>query len=131
MTDEIHKAASTARSLAHAPYSKFQVGAAIRGASGQIYTGANVENASYPEGWCAETSAISAMIMAGETQITEVCVVGTGTQLVPPCGGCRQRLAEFAGAETPVHVGDEAAIRRSFTLAELLPAAFVLESGSD
>jgi cytidine deaminase len=131
MTDEIHKAASKARARAHAPYSKFHVGAAIRGASGQIYTGANVENASYPEGWCAETSAIAAMIMAGETQITEVCVVGTGSQLVPPCGGCRQRLAEFAGADTPVHVGDEGAIRRSFTLTELLPAAFVLESGSD
>ena len=131
MTDALHKAAVAARSKAHAPSSKFRVGAAIRGASGQIYTGANVENASYPEGWCAETSAIAAMIMAGETQITEVCVVGTGTQLVTPCGGGRQRLAEFSAAQTPVHVGDDNRIQRSFTLSELLPQAFILQSESD
>lgn len=128
MTDEIHKAATDARSKAHAPYSKFRVGAAVRGASGRIFVGANVENASYPEGWCAETSAIAAMVMAGETKITEICVVGTGSHLVAPCGGCRQRLAEFSAANTPVHVGDENTIRRSFTISELLPEAFILET---
>jgi cytidine deaminase len=128
MTDnsELHTAACEARARAHAPYSRFRVGAAIRGASGQIYVGANVENASYPEGWCAETSAISALIMAGETEITGVCVVGTGEQLVVPCGGCRQRLSEFSGLDTPVLIGNESEIRRTFTLGHLLPEAFQL-----
>lgn len=128
MSETLHDAAKGARKFAHAPYSNFHVGAAIRAASGKVYTGANVENASYPEGWCAETSAIAAMIMAGETKITEVCVVGAGKQLVAPCGGCRQRLAEFSAADTPVHVGDETRIRRSFTISELLPEAFILDT---
>jgi cytidine deaminase len=125
-SNDLHAAACSARTHAHAPYSRFRVGAAIRGASGQIYVGANVENASYPEGWCAETSAIAAMVMAGETEITGICVVGSGEQLVTPCGGCRQRMAEFSGAATPVMVGDETKVKRTFTLGDLLPEAFEL-----
>jgi cytidine deaminase len=96
----------------------------VRAASGAIYAGCNVENAAYPVGNCAEASAIAAMIMAGETSITEALVVGDGTGLCTPCGGCRQRLREFAALTTPVHVADRAGIRRSFTVDELLPASF-------
>ena len=128
-------AALGARERAYAPYSRFLVGAAIRTGSGAIVTGCNVENAAYPQGACAEAGAISAMLMAGERSIAEVCVVGdlegasgggsTGDgPLCTPCGGCRQRLREFAAPDTPVHVGGLDGWRRSFTLAELLPASF-------
>ena len=125
--DVLFDAARAARANAHAPYSNFAVGAALRGASGRIYAGCNVENAAYPEGWCAETTAIGQMIMAGETEIVEVAVVAEGERLCTPCGGCRQRLAEFARPDVPVHVADVQGIRRSFTVGELLPAAFELK----
>jgi cytidine deaminase len=120
----LFEAAKAAQERAYVPYSKFRVGAAVRAASGAIYAGCNVENAAYPVGNCAEASAIAAMIMAGETSITEALVVGDGTGLCTPCGGCRQRLREFAALTTPVHVADRAGIRRSFTVDELLPASF-------
>ena len=122
--NDLYQAAKDAKSRAHAPYSKFRVGAALTSSSGQVFVGANVENASYPEGWCAETSAIAAMIMAGEDKITEVCVVGSSKEAITPCGGCRQRLAEFSKADTLVHIGNDAGITRTFTLGELLPEAF-------
>lgn len=125
--DELHAAAVAARARAHAPYSQFAVGAAIRTASGRIFSGCNVENAAYPEGWCAETTAIGQMIMAGEAEIAEVAVVAEGERLCTPCGGCRQRLAEFGKPDVPVHVGDPRSIRKSFSLGELLPAAFELK----
>ncbi len=128
---DLVKAALDVREKAYAPYSRFLVGVAIRGASGRVYVGANVENASFPEGWCAETSAIGAMIAAGERQIVEVCVAGDSPAPLTPCGGCRQRLAEFGAAETPVHSAGPDGLRRSFTLGELLPAAFALESSHD
>lgn len=123
---DLMQAALAARDHAHAPYSGFRVGAAVRGASGRVYGGCNVENASYPEGWCAETTALAHMIAAGETVATEVIVLASGDRLCTPCGGCRQRLAEFAGPETPVYVTDLDGIGRRFTLARLLPAAFAL-----
>ena len=89
--------------------------------SGRIFAGANVENASYPEGNCAEASAIAAMVAAGERQITEALVVAAGERLCTPCGGCRQRLAEFAGPELPIHLCDPQGLRRTVTLGELLP----------
>jgi len=122
--NDLYLAAKQARALAHAPYSDFQVGAAIRAQNGDVFVGANVENAAYPEGWCAETSAIAAMIMAGHTDIADVCVVGSGSKAITPCGGCRQRLAEFSKAETLVHIGDDQGIVRTFKLGELLPEAF-------
>jgi cytidine deaminase len=127
MADDLRRAALAAQQAAYAPYSSFAVGAAIRSASGAIYSGCNVENASYPEGWCAETSAIAAMIAAGEREILEVCVVGGDDAPITPCGGCRQRLAEFGGPEMRVHSGDAEGMRGCWTLAELLPAAFGLE----
>lgn len=117
-------AAQAAQARAYVPYSRFRVGAALRSASGTIYAGCNVENAAYPVGNCAEASAIAAMILAGETRIMEALVVGDGTELCTPCGGCRQRLREFAAGAVPVHVAGAEGIRRSFTVDELLPASF-------
>jgi cytidine deaminase len=121
---ELLAAALTARANAHAPYSGFAVGAAIRTASGRIFAGANVENVSFPEGTCAEASAVGAMVTAGERSIVEVLTVADGGRLTTCCGGCRQRLAEFARPETLVHAAGPEGIRRTFTLGELLPAAF-------
>src|SRR5580658_5927147 len=98
--------ARAAMARAYAPYSHFAVGAVVRGASGALFAGCNVENAAYPQGSCAEASAICALIMAGERRIIEVLVMGEGAALVSPCGGCRQRLREFALDATPVHICD-------------------------
>ena len=133
MDKELFAAASAVRVRAHAPYSRFHVGAAIRTAAGAVHIGANVENASYPEGWCAETSAIAQMIAAGGSdaarRIAAVSVVAERIdgRLTTPCGGCRQRLAEFAGPDTPVDVIDPSGEGRSFTLRELLPSAFDMD----
>lgn len=113
------------RERAHAPYSRFKVGAAIRAASGRVYTGVNVENASYPEGTCAETGAIAAMVAGGDTEIVEVAVIADSPAPVPPCGGCRQRLAEFAKGEVPVTMATVAGATLTRRLDELLPGAFV------
>ena len=122
--DALFAAAVAAQARAYAPYSRFKVGAALRGRNGRIYAGGNVENAAYPVGHCAEASAISAMIGDGETRIAEAMVVGEGDQLVTPCGGCRQRLREFAQPDLPIHIGDLVKVRVSFTLAALLPQSF-------
>lgn len=123
-TTELFDAALAVKAHAYAPYSHFRVGAAIRAASGAIYVGANVENAAYPQGWCAEASAIAAMVSAGERSIAEVMVVCDGDQLSTCCGGCRQKLREFAALDTPIHVGGDEGVRRVFTLDELLPWSF-------
>ena len=127
--NDLYEAARQAFERAYAPYSNFQVGAAVRSPSGAIYAGANVENAAYPIGICAEASAIAAMIMAGERQITECAVVAAGERLATPCGGCRQRLAEFAGPDLNVHVGSPEGHRQTLTLGALLPHAFDLADG--
>jgi homotetrameric cytidine deaminase len=114
------EAARGAMLNAYAPYSNFPVGAAIRGAGGGIHVGANVENAAYPQSQCAEASAIGAMIAAGETRIAAVAIVAEKLDLCPPCGGCRQRLSEFARAGTPVYLGNDT----TTTLGELLPLSF-------
>jgi cytidine deaminase len=116
--------ARAAMARAYAPYSRFPVGAAVRGESDALYAGCNVENAAFPLGSCAEASAISAMVMAGERRILEVLVIGKGPALVSPCGGCRQRLHEFADDTTPVHICDSDGLRRTVTLGELLPLSF-------
>ena len=122
--EDMIDAARMAAARAYAPYSKFRVGAVVRGQSGRLYAGCNVENSAYPEGWCAEASAIAAMVMAGERRIVEAAVFGHGPALVTPCGGCRQRLREFAGDDLPIHVCGPEGLRRTFTLGELLPIAF-------
>jgi cytidine deaminase len=109
------------------------VGAALRSAAGEVFAGANVENASFPEGWCAETSAIAAMVAGTPPgpgrQIAALAVVADriGGRLTTPCGGCRQRIAEFAGPETRVHVSDLAGHGQTFLMKDLLPAAFALD----
>ena len=123
-TEQMLELAGEARSRAYAPYSGFCVGAVLRGASGQLYSGCNVENAAYPQSQCAEASAIGALVTAGERRIIEVLVLGTGSDHVPPCGGCRQRLSEFAAPDTPVHLCAEGAEAMTVTMADLLPLAF-------
>src|SRR5215472_2901561 len=131
MSDPAHKAPSAemlelaraAMGHAYAPYSRFPVGAVVRGESGALYAGCNVENAAFPQGSCAEASAISALVMAGERRISEVLVIGKRPALVSPCG-CRQRLHEFADDTTPVHICDSGGLRRTVTLGELLPLSF-------
>lgn len=118
------QAADAAMRNAYVPYSEFKVGAAVRARSGAIYSGANVENAAYPQGQCAEASALGALVTAGESEITAVAVVAERVEHCPPCGGCRQRLAEFGSARTPVHLGRPGAVPRTITLAELLPLSF-------
>ena len=117
-------AAKAAQAKAHAPYSRYPVGAALRTHDGAIFSGGNVENASYPEGWCAETSAIAAMAAAGARRIAEICVVGDGEALCTPCGGCRQRIREFADDRTKIHVAGPEGIRATFRLSALLPESF-------
>ena len=118
----------TAKSVmanAHAPYSNFHVGAAIRAASGTVYAGCNVENVAYPQGTCAEAGAIAAMVAAGETTLTEVYVIAGSPMPVTPCGGCRQKLAEFGAGDVVVTMGTTANdTELSMTLSELLPGAF-------
>jgi len=109
---------------AHAPYSKFPVAAVARGASGACYSGVNVENAAYPQGWCAEASALSAMVLAGETELEEIAVMANGGAICPPCGGCRQKIREFASATTRVLCYGPEGLRATYTLDELLPHSF-------
>jgi cytidine deaminase len=122
--DELFQAANAIQAKAYTPYSRFKVGAAIATPNGKIFTGCNVENAAYPVGSCAEAGAISAMIAGGESRIVEIVVMGEGEHLVTPCGGCRQRIREFATADTPIHIAGPEGIRKSFTLDELLPFSF-------
>ena len=121
---ELFEAARAARENAYAPYSRFRVGAAILTPEGEIYSGCNVENAAYPQGACAEAGAIAAMARAGRRAITEILVIGDGEGLCTPCGGCRQRIREFAAPTTPIHIAGMQGVRASFTLAELLPESF-------
>jgi homotetrameric cytidine deaminase len=121
------QAADEAMRNAHAPYSNFKVGAALRTPSGTIHAGANVENAAYPQGQCAEASAIGALVSAGDTEIAAVAVVAERMDFCSPCGGCRQRLSEFGRPDTPVTLGRPGGPRRTTTLAELLPLSFGLE----
>ncbi|MCL7464486.1 cytidine deaminase [Phaeovulum sp. NW3] len=118
------EAAREVRENAYAPYSRFKVGAAVRGKSGRIYRGVNVENVAYPEGTCAEAGAIAAMIAAGETELIEVAVIADSPSPVPPCGGCRQKLAEFGRHDTPVTLATIDGGRLDTTVGDLLPGRF-------
>ena len=117
-------AARAARERAYAPYSRFAVGAALLDEQGQVHAGCNVENAAYPQGQCAEASAIAHLVMAGGTRILAAVVVGVADAPVTPCGGCRQRLREFAADDAPVWAADLHTVQQRFTLGQLLPASF-------
>ena len=123
LKDELLEAAKAVREKAYAPYSGFKVGAAIRSAAG-IHVGCNVENAAYPEGICAEGGAITSMVAAGDTEIFEVLVYAEADTPVAPCGGCRQKLAEFAGPDVVVRLAGADGVTTETTMADLLPAAF-------
>jgi cytidine deaminase len=127
MSHDLFEAARAAMAFAHAPYSKFPVGAAIRAEDGKIYAGANIENLSFPQGWCAEPTAISHMIMAGNRKIVEMAVIAEKLPLCPPCGGCRQKIAEFATARTPIYLCDETGVKKTMTMEELLPHGFATD----
>jgi cytidine deaminase len=118
------QAAQSARLMAHAPYSGFLVGAAVLDEHDQIHAGCNVENAAYPQGLCAEAAALSAMVLAGGRRAMALLVCGDAPSWVTPCGGCRQKLREFAAPETPVLVADTHAVQVWFTLEQLLPHSF-------
>jgi cytidine deaminase len=128
LPDRLLRAAEAAMRAAYAPYSGFKVGAALRAAGGGIHTGANVENAAYPQGQCAEASALGALVAAGEREVAAAAIVAEQAELCPPCGGCRQRLAEFARPETPIHLGRPGGPVRTTALRELLPMAFALDA---
>ena len=117
-------AAIKVRENAHAPYSNFKVGAALKAASGAIYTGCNVENVAYPEGTCAEAGAIAAMVAGGDTAIKEITVVADSPKPVSPCGGCRQKIAEFAQGDVVVTLSTMDGVTQQTTVAALLPGSF-------
>jgi cytidine deaminase len=124
-TDQaLFEAAEAIRAKAYAPYSRFSVGAAILADDGQIYAGCNIENAAYPQGNCAEASAIAAMIAGGARRITRIYVTGPGSAPVTPCGGCRQRIREFADLDAEIisHGVDGQPLVQ--TLQQLLPHSF-------
>ena len=126
---ELFEAAREMQTRAHVPYSRFPVGAALRTVSGRVHAGCNVENAAYPQGWCAEASAIAAMVSSpfdepGDRQIDALVTVCDGEQLSTCCGGCRQKIREFAGPSTRVHAAGPDGIRRSYSMDELLPDSF-------
>lgn len=120
----LQKSALSVRENAYAPYSNFKVGAAIRSEGGTIYSGCNVENVAYPEGTCAEAGAIAAMVAAGETRLSEVYVIADSPHPVSPCGGCRQKLAEFGTGDVVVTMANLDGLEQKMTLADLMPGAF-------
>ncbi|MCP3056986.1 cytidine deaminase [Aurantimonas marianensis] len=129
MADDLFALAKSAMRRAHAPYSRFPVGAALRTTDGRIFSGCNVEIVSFPEGWCAETTAIGHLVMDGGGRIAEIAVVAKKLPLCSPCGGCRQRIAEFASPETKVHLCDiDGGVQETVTMGELLPRAFATDN---
>jgi cytidine deaminase len=124
VSQDLYDAAVAAMAFSHSPYSNFPVGAAIRADDGKVYSGANIENAAYPEGLCAEATAIAHMIMGGGRTIAEIAVIAGRMAKCPPCGGCRQKIAEFATPATRIYLCDEAGIQATLTMDALLPGAF-------
>ena len=124
MSSDLLKAARMVRENAHAPYSGFKVGAALRSKSGRIHTGCNVENVAYPEGTCAEAGAIAAMVAAGDSALSEITIIADSPTPVSPCGGCRQKLAEFGKGDVTVTMATTGGVEQVTTIADLLPGAF-------
>lgn len=120
----LRQAATDVRLNAHTPYSGFQVGAAVRTASGRVFVGCNVENVAYPEGTCAEAGAIAAMCAAGEREIAEIYVIAGSPKPVTPCGGCRQKIAEFAAGDVQVTMATTTGEEQMMRVRDLLPGAF-------
>jgi cytidine deaminase len=121
---DLWRAALAVQRHAYVPYSHFPVGAAVRSASGSVFVGANIENAAYPQGWCAEASALAAMASAGERVIEAIVTVCDGEALSTPCGGCRQKIREFATPDTLIHAAGPDGVRRTYSMEQLLPDSF-------
>lgn len=121
---DLFDAAWGAMRKTHSPYSKFPVGASLRTEDGRIHSGCNIEIASYPEGWCAETTMLGHYVMGGGGGIAEICVVAEKMASCTPCGGCRQRLAEFAGPKTKLYLCDQTGIIEAMTLEDIFPRGF-------
>lgn len=121
---KLFELARSARRNAYAPYSNFAVGVALLSQEGNFYKSCNVENISYPCGSCAETGAIAAMVAGGDKQIAEILVLAEGSELITPCGACRQRIKEFSTPQTLIHLANAAGVQKTYTIAELLPLAF-------
>lgn len=124
MSHDLFLAAREAMAKAYAPYSKFPVGAALRTKDGRVYAGANIEVASYPEGWCAETTALGHYVMGGGGEIAEIAVVAERMDRITPCGGCRQRLAEFSRPDTKLYLCDQTGVVETVTMGQMLPFGF-------
>ena len=122
--ERLFEEAKKVRKRAHVPYSQFKVGAALLSEDKTIIVGCNVENAAYPQSQCAEASAIGNLVSQGFSNIIEVVVIGSGDILSSPCGGCRQRIREFASLDTPIHMCNINGHLKTSTLAELLPYSF-------
>ncbi len=127
MSHDLFEAAKAAAAFSHSPYSGFPVGAAIRTLDGRIFSGTNVENLAFPQGWCAETSALAQMIMGGAKEVAEIAIFAPKKAACPPCGGCRQKLAEFSDGSAQIHLCNEEGVAQTVTLAELLPMMFRTE----
>ncbi len=130
MAEELFRAARMAMKRAYAPYSQFPVGAALRTDAGAVHAGCNIENASYPEGWCAETTALGQMIMAGGGKVSEIALVAEKMPGIMPCGGCRQRLSEFVTADAKLHLCDMNGILETVPFSSVFPRAFGSESNT-
>jgi cytidine deaminase len=124
LVDQLWAAARAAQTKAYAPYSRYAVGAAIVDEHGLIHAGCNVENAAYPQGWCAEASALSALVLSGARHARGVLVLGAGGAWVTPCGGCRQKLREFGQPDMPIFSANLQALGPVFSLEQLLPHSF-------
>lgn len=122
---DLVKAAAAVRENAYAPYSKFKVGAALVAEDGSQHAGCNVENVAYPEGTCAEAGAIAAMVAAGQTRFTEIAVIADSPVPVTPCGGCRQKLFEFAAPNATITTATTSGQLQTTRVEDLLPGAFV------
>ena len=109
---------------AYCPYSNFPVAACIKTDDGNLYSSINVENACYNLGTCAETNAIASMVAEGKKTISAILILTPTQTLTPPCGGCRQRIAEFSQPTTPVHLCTTDEDYQSYTVGELIPSAF-------
>lgn len=123
-------AAREAMGRAYAPYSRFPVGAAVKTEDGRIFAGCNIENASFPEGWCAETTALGHLVMAGGGRVTEIAVVAEKMPKIMPCGGCRQRLAEFAAQDALLHLCDRDGVVETVPFSTVFPRSFTFGAGA-
>ena len=128
LIQKMHQLALDVRKNSHSPYSGFKVGVCLLSKEGHFYAGCNMENAAYPDGLCAESCALGALVSAGDKEITDVLVVADSKALCAPCGGCRKKLSELSTSNTKIHLCDLKGLRKTLTMQELLPFSFSLHT---